>query len=499
MKKHTKQPRRSSFTIKLFLSMVGCMVLMLCCCWMLNTLALEKYYRMEKEKEIVVLYGQIDEIYDQYSDRTQRRIAIDSINARTNCSIVLINERLQPEYASLGGMEIQNGHQLEITVSMALLQQFRDQQPGSYQVGTEANPQTGRQYITLSGRLSSGTMCILRTPLEAIAESVAIGNRFLIYSGIGAIVLCCVLVFFLARGFTRPIKELLTVTDGIARLDFSRKYTGRSHDEVGALGESINNVSTELERKLSELKTANAQLERDNEIKTRQDQLRRDFIANASHELKTPIALIRAYAEGIREEVSGDPESRRYYCEIIEDEADKMNQLIRKMTSLMQLESGEEELNISRFEITGLIGGILKKYSILLDQKRITVDFRTRGELYCWGDEYFIENVINNYVSNAANHVSARGDITVTAEETMRDGHPRVRVSVFNTGACIGEEERVRIWESFYKADKARTRAYGGTGLGLSVVAAIMRAHNMPYGVENRADGPMFWFELEQG
>jgi signal transduction histidine kinase len=176
-----------------------------------------------------------------------------------------------------------------------------------------------------------------------------------------------------------------------------------------------------------------------------------------------------------------------------------MNQLIRKMTSLMQLESGEEELNISRFEITGLLRGILKKYSILLDQKRITVSLQTPGELYCWGDEYFIENVINNYVSNAANHVSPRGDITVTAEVTERDGSARVRVSVFNTGACIGEEERVRIWESFYKADKARTRAYGGTGLGLSVVAAIMRAHNMPCGVDNRAEGPVFWFELEQG
>ncbi len=498
MRKTTKR-RRASFTAKLFLSMVGCMVLMLCCCWMLNTLALEKYYRMEKEKDIVVLYDRIDEVYRQYSDRDQRRIAIDSINARTNCSIVLINERLKAEYASLGGMELQDGHQLEITVSVALLQQFREQQPGSYRVNIEANPQTGHQYITLSGRLSGGTMCILRTPLEAIAESVSIGNRFLIYSGLGAIVLCCVLVFFLARSFTRPIKELLTVTDGIARLDFSRKYTGKSRDEIGALGESVNTVSTELERKLSELKTANAQLERDNEIKTRQDQLRRDFIANASHELKTPIALIRAYAEGISEEVSNDPESRRYYCEIIQDEADKMNQLIRKMTSLMQLESGEEELNISRFEITGLIRGILKKYSILLDQKRITVDFQTRGDLYCWGDEYFIENVINNYVSNAANHVSARGDITVTAEETTRDGRPCVRIEVFNTGACIGDEDQVRIWESFYKADKARTRAYGGTGLGLSVVAAIMRAHNMPYGVENRPDGPVFWFELEQG
>ena len=246
------------------------------------------------------------------------------------------------------------------------------------------------------------------------------------------------------------------------------------------------------------MKTANAQLRRDNEIKTHQDQLRRDFIANASHELKTPIALIRAYAEGISDDVSSDPESRRYYCEIIQDEADKMNMLIKKMTSLMQLESGEEELTISRFEITGLIGGILRRYSILLDQKKIAVSFQYDRELYCWGDEYFIENVINNYVSNASNHVSAKGEIIVRAETVKNEEKNHVHVSVFNTGDPIAEEDLTRIWESFYKADKARTREYGGTGLGLSVVSAIMRAHNMPCGVRNESNGVTFWFELEQ-
>lgn len=496
--KKIKRPLTRSFTLKLFLSMVGCMALMLFCCWMLNTVALEKYYRLEKEREISELYSQIDRVYQTYTDRAERQSAIDNMNARANCGIVLINGRLQAEYASLGGIEIGDLRELKIKISVALLQQFQKQAAGTYQIEIESNQQIDQKYLTLSGRLTDGTMCILRTPLEAISESVRIGNRFLIYSGLGVMVLCCVLVFFLARNFTRPITQLLDVTDGIARLDFSRKYTGKSRDEVGALGESINYVSTELERNLSELKTANAQLERDNEIKTRQDQLRRDFIANASHELKTPIALIRAYAEGVSEDVSNDPESRKYYCEIIQDEADKMNQLIKKMTSLMQLESGEEELTISRFEITGLAGGILKKYSILLDQKRITVHFDFPGELYCWGDEYFIENVINNYVSNAANHVSPKGEITVTVREVRQDDAAHIRVSVFNTGSCISEEDCVRIWESFYKADKARTRSYGGTGLGLSVVAAIMRAHNMPYGVENTPQGPRFWFELEQ-
>lgn len=493
-KKGTDAPQKhGSFRAKLFFGVIGCMLLLLACCWTLNNTALEDYYLAQKKKDIAGMFTEIDTAYQAAPTQSEWTLRMEQINARSNASILLLDEWMRPIYVSMAGMTSDGWGSVRITLPVS-----GEVADGQYTVQIETNERANLRYLTLSGRLTDGTWCIIRSPLAAIADSVAITNRFLIYSGLGAILVAGVVAFLLARGLTRPIAELGEVVNSLERLDFSKKFTGKSRDEIGELGASVNRVSIELERNLSELKTANAQLQRDNEIKTHQDQLRRDFIANASHELKTPIALIRAYAEGISDDVSDNPESRRYYSEIIQDEAEKMNMLIKKMTSLMQLESGEEELTISRFELTGLIGGILRRYSILLDQKKIAVSFRYDRELYCWGDEYFIENVINNYVSNAANHVSAKGEIVVQAQPVPHDGSARVRVTVFNTGARIADEDLTRIWESFYKADKARTRAYGGTGLGLSVVAAIMRAHNMPCGVQNESDGVTFWFELEQ-
>lgn len=485
--------KHGTFRTKLFFSVIGCMLLLLVCCWILNNTMLEDYYQAQKKKDLAAMYTEIDTAYQSQSTLSEWTLRMEQINARSNSSILLLDEWMRPIYVSMAGMESDGWGNVRITLPVS-----EKMENGTYTIQIETKERANLRYLTLIGRLTDGTWCVIRSPLAAISESVAIINRFLIYSGLGAIAVAGIVAFLLARGLTRPIAELGEVVNSLERLDFSKKFTGKSRDEIGELGASVNRVSIELERNLSELKTANAQLQRDNEIKTHQDQLRRDFIANASHELKTPIALIRAYAEGISDDVSSDPESRRYYSEIIQDEAEKMNLLIKKMTSLMQLESGEEELTISRFEITGLISGILRRYSILLDQKKIAVSFRYDCELYCWGDEYFIENVINNYVSNAANHVSAKGEIMVQAQPVTTGGGARVRVTVFNTGDRIADEDLPRIWESFYKVDKARTRAYGGTGLGLSVVAAIMRAHNMPCGVRNEPDGVSFWFELEQ-
>lgn len=192
------------------------------------------------------------------------------------------------------------------------------------------------------GRLNSGPYLMVNTPLQAISESVDISNRFLLVTGFFSLALSGFFIFWIARSFSRPILELSEITTSISQLDFSRKYERGGKDEIGRLGESVNRLSTELEKNLTQLKTANAQLVRDNEMKTKQDALRREFISNASHELKTPIALIMAYAEGLEENVSTDAESRRYYCEVIRDEAEKMSVLVKKMTALMQLESGAE-------------------------------------------------------------------------------------------------------------------------------------------------------------
>jgi signal transduction histidine kinase len=221
--------------------------------------------------------------------------------------------------------------------------------------------------------------------------------------------------------------------------------------------------------------------------------MRREFLANVSHELKTPIALIQGYAEGLSEGACDDEESRNFYCDVIVDEASKMNRMVQKLMTLNQLEFGNDVVTMERFDITELVKNYLQSAGILIKQNEIKVQMEDYPPIYVWADEYKTEEVFMNYFSNAVNHCEGEKKIIVSMEQ--KPG--KVRVGVFNTGTPIPEEALPHLGEKFYKVDKARTREYGGSGVGLSIVKAIMESMNQQYGVENYSNGVLFWFELE--
>ena len=256
----------------------------------------------------------------------------------------------------------------------------------------------------------------------------------------------------------------------------------------------MNSLSDKLQETILELKTANNELQLDLQRRSEQEQMRQEFLANVSHELKTPIALIQGYAEGLQENVNDDPESRDFYCEVIVDEADKMNKMVKRLLSLNQLEFGNGQVHLEHFDVQEVIKSVLASSEILFRQKEITLSFNESEPVYVWADEYMTEEVVMNYVSNAVNHTGGERIIEVKIQSV--EGH--ARVSVFNTGEKIPEEEIGKIWNKFYKVDKARTREYGGNGIGLSIVKAIMEAHNQRFGVKNYDNGVEFWFELDE-
>ena len=223
------------------------------------------------------------------------------------------------------------------------------------------------------------------------------------------------------------------------------------------------------------------------------DEMRKEFLANVSHELKTPIALIQGYAEGLQEEINDDPESRQFYCDVIVDEAAKMDNMVKKLLTLKQLEFGNDVVAMERFDLTALVKNYIQSAAILTKQHEITVRMEEYPPIYAWADEFKIEEVFMNFFSNAVNHCEDDKIIEVKMEQ--KDG--KVRVSVFNTGKPIPEDSIHHIWEKFYKVDKARTREYGGSGVGLSIVKAIMESMNQQFGVNNYNNGVEFWFELE--
>lgn len=352
----------------------------------------------------------------------------------------------------------------------------------------------GMEYVESWGALDNDYYFLIRTPLESIRESVSISNKFYFYVGMMIIIVSGLVIWFVTKRITRPISELTLLSTKMSDLDFEAKYQSHSGNEIDELGENFNRMSAQLEKTISELKSANNQLLKDIENKERIDQMRQEFLNNVSHELKTPIALVQGYAEGLKENISDDPESREFYCDVIMDEASKMNKLVRNLLTLNSLETGRDEVMMERFDVVSLIHGVLQSMDIMIQQKGATVNFDESSPIYVWADEFKIEEVVTNYVSNALNHLEGDKEIEICI-------HPEgdhVTVTVFNTGNPIPEKDIPNLWSKFYKVDKARTREYGGSGIGLSIVKAIMDGLHQQYGVKNYDNGVEFWFTLDK-
>ena len=362
-----------------------------------------------------------------------------------------------------------------------------------YDEEDESAKNAGGTYIDLSGMATDRYYVYMSLDYESISKATDIATSFQLKAAIGILLVAAGLIFLLCRIITRPIEKMSQAAEKMCLLDFETRCPEDRDDEIGELGRSLNVLSEKLEKTIGDLKQANNELEHDIRKKEEIENMRSDFISNVSHELKTPIALIQGYAEGLQDNVNDDPENRNYYCDVIIDEAAKMNNIVRKLLSLNQLEYGEQSLEYDRFDIFDLLRGVLRDTEILQKQQDVTVHLYGEGPCYVWADEYRIEEVVTNYVSNAFHHVSKSREIAVSVKKT----DATVRVSVYNTGEPIPEEDLDKVWIKFFKVDKARTREYGGSGIGLSVVKAVMDAHNRKCGVINHEGGVEFWFELD--
>jgi signal transduction histidine kinase len=256
-------------------------------------------------------------------------------------------------------------------------------------------------FISLYSKIDNNTYIYMGTPVKAIEESAKIATTFSVFTGIMILVLGGIIILFLTSRLTKPIEKLNQIARKMSSLDFSERYNMKSGDEIGTLGESINSLSEQLEQSIGELRQANAKLIQDIERERKIDEMRKEFISNVSHELKTPIALIQGYSEGLLLNVNEDEENKNYYCEVIKDEAVKMNILVRKLLSLSELESNTIPLDKEDFGICEIIENVLKKKTIDFDEKGARVELVTNGNeiITVIADYYLIEQVLFNYIS----------------------------------------------------------------------------------------------------
>ena len=284
------------------------------------------------------------------------------------------------------------------------------------------------------------------------------------------------------------------IANKIANLDFSAKCEINRGDEIGALAENINVVSDSLNTALSELREKNEKLMEDIEKERRIEQMRADFISAASHELKTPIAIIRGYAEGLKMNVGEENASASEYCDIIMRESDRMNVLVINMLEQSLYSSGVKQPDMTSFSVNGFIDDLLKSVTPIFEEKGVTARYIKSADSIAFADKSQMTTVLSNIILNACSHASGEKLIEITTEKPDN----KIKVSVFNTGSRVEDKDKEGIFTSFYRADKAHSRAEGRFGLGLSIVKSITENHNCECGFENKENGVTFWFTMAE-
>lgn len=452
------------------------MILLLVLCGiLLNLFFLERYYIYKNEGLFIEMSTGINNEY--INNRGNIDDYIKRIDRIEGMSCMITDSRRNVIYNSFPQPADPNAARLPSEIEQ-LLAQTENKPFQAYIYAVVEKPNDQAPQLTFIRQMTGGELMILRKPLKGVSESVSIANQFYLLAGLLMIFLGGVFTFPFARKITRPIIEMSEVAKNISNLHFDRRVTHSSQDEIGNLGRSINQMSEKLRANMDALK---------------QDiELRKQLVRNISHELKTPIGVIKGYAEGLRFGVADDAEKTKKYCRVIADECDRMDAMVKELLNLSMLESGLFRLNVSRFDLGELIWKVSERFRPLLGEKGITLGLDIALKLELSADYELIERVVSNFLTNAIHHAEGANVIKVSAARTGAG----TRISVFNSGAHIGEKDLASIWDVFYKVDQARSRQYGGHGLGLSIVKSIVDLHGGVVGVENTDGGVLFFAEI---
>ena len=473
---------------------------------LLNLFFYQDYFMMTRKSSLCDAFdtvcgsydGDMDDIVtllDSYESRSAIRLAVamDDGTVLTSSFLHDRDDHAAPDFEF--GMNEQQFRSIAVLASVMQNEDWSSLAEHQYRFAN-ISLRDNDQYLCLIGSLDKdeGRYLIAYMPFAFIEQNSSLNLVFLLIAGGCALLICLGIAFFFSREFTRPLVSMAALADRMSELDFSTQYTGkgrRESDEVEQLGQSLNRLSAYLEQAIGELKESNDQLAQEVREKERIDNMRREFIVNVSHELKTPIALIQGYAEGLTAGVADDPEDRKFYCDTIADEAGHMNRLVMQLLSLSKLELGAEQTFYEEIDLHEMCRDAVQKTAVLCESKNLSVDCADT-HITVRTDSGLLEQVLMNYLSNAIRYTAEGGSIVISA---VRNGG-RTRLTVFNAGEGLPEDELPKIWEKFYRTDRARTREACGTGIGLSLVRAIADTLHGDCGAENVPGGIAFWFDI---
>ena len=394
----------SSVKVKLFFTLSLTLLLIIIFLIIVNNFLLENFYLYNIQKTLKAVYETINNYYIDPTKYTNIETELEKMSMKNNFDILIKDNNginvytTNKNFTSVIGTindiidKFNEGKELETN--------------DKFSIRKQRDIKTGLSYIMLSGKLENGYFLYIRIPLTSIQDSVTISNNFLLLMAGFTILIASIMVSIVSRKFTEPILELNNIAKKMSNLDFSQKYeVTNAKDEINDLGKSINTMSEKLEKTIKQLRSSNIELERDIEEKSKIDEMRKTFISDVSHELKTPIALIQGYSEGLLENVNNDEESRKFYAEVILDETNKMDKLVKQLLELMKLEYGKREFNNKNFNIVELEKEVIRKSKVIIEEKNAKVEFEDKKDIQVFADDFYIEQVLTNYLTNAIKNV----------------------------------------------------------------------------------------------
>ncbi|HBE9334123.1 histidine kinase dimerization/phospho-acceptor domain-containing protein [Clostridioides difficile] len=343
-----------------------------------------------------------------------------------------------------------------------------------------------RKKVFLLSKLS-GALIIL---FYLVVEGFSINSKFEFWIWFIILVIFIMSIdFLLGKFISEPITSINKSAKSMSQLDFSNPCTVNTNDEFGELSRSLNTMSTNLQQALSDLESANIQLEKDVNKERMLLEQRKELVDTISHEMKTPLGIIRAYTEGLMDEV--DEEKKKNYMNVIIEETDRMNNMIVSLLDLSALEAGVSKLNPERFDFIEFVETVAGRLLIDIPDANFYFTYDLpEYEVFVVVDKMRMEQVVENLIINAKKHVVYNGnlDLSITCENGL------LLFEIYNDGRIIEQDEISKIWSKFYRS--VQSQRTGGSGLGLAIVSQILTMQGLEYGVKNRDRGVEFYFMI---
>ncbi|MDR3597793.1 HAMP domain-containing sensor histidine kinase [Clostridium sp.] len=492
-----------SLAKRLFYITVSLVIALTLIAYFAQTILFESFYSYKKTNSLI---NEVNKFNDLYSLHIQTNLdlykALQKFESDNNSKVVIISLDGKNRYTSEDIYTDKESNDTlnaftELINDSDLINQVVTHSQTKYKIFE--NESSGTKKIGIVGLMSinskNDSLIFCVSSIQPITEASEVAKEFLIYLFLGLIAVSAILALIYSNLISKPLVNLTRAANRISNMDFSPVCETDRKDEIGILAKSLNFLSKNLESALLDLQTKNKKLEDDIEKERQLEDMRKDFISNVSHELKTPIGIIEGYAEGLKDGiVSG--EDAALYLETIIDESKKMSILVTNMLELSKLESGTIKPNFEAFNINRLITKILKKHKPDFDENKFNVNFNSSTPYsYVYADPFQMEQVLTNILTNAIKYTPPKNDININIEE----GLDKFKISVQNMGVSIPEEEISKLFDKFYRLDKSRERTQkNSTGIGLSIVKNILHLHNSGFNLKNITGGVEFYFYLEK-